>query len=286
MHKIPFNLRNLKLNLIKIVVITSLILIITPNYKVFASDVNSNTVQINSKQTADYNSQLMQGMTIRDGLVTPASYSINSFDELRVYLDNMLSETNPAVSYLAFDEMMIGNDYGIPQNDYNAAMNKAITCKNWVDANMQYIVPQGTSYDKVPNIIANWVSDCMSYDYSAYSQPALLRNYQSAYEGFVNQKGVCTTYSNMFMIVLHEIPINSSTLTVDYGATNPLYYQVHIMYSAEHSWSAYRFNRSGVWTQCDITNYDSAIRDGNFLNLPSTYLVNYPYQNPEVILPQ
>ena len=44
----------------------------------------------------------------------------------------------------------------------------------WLDANMQTIVPNGTSKDRAITLVANWVANNMTYDYNATKDRALL----------------------------------------------------------------------------------------------------------------
>ena len=78
----------------------------------------------------------------------------------------------------------------LSQKDISTINTMHASVRAWLDANMQTIVPNGTSKDRAITLVANWVANNMTYDYNATRDRNLLVSYQNALSCFEKGKGV------------------------------------------------------------------------------------------------
>ena len=197
--------------------------------------------------------------------------------------EKVLNSACPAVGMTTMETVYSGGDGSVMIDGQNLNMLESIQNQTdeWLAANMAVIVPQGTPSDRIIPICADWVADRMTYDYSANSNKALGRAYQSALSCFTLGTGLCATYAYAFNSMVSYVPVNPETGTVDYTAANPTHLQTRFVYTSRHAWSAVYEN--GAWHHYDVCSYDLMNRDSRYLDMTSGIMSDAKYSNISIV---
>ena len=176
-------------------------------------------------------------------------------DEYGPFLQEAMSKSTPAVPYTrlsSYYKNINGKQAMTPQN-FQMIMSEEKACEDWIAANIQSIVPQGTPAINAYVIVADWIADHCYYDLSIQNSAEEGRLAQSAYMAFTQGRGICATYTTAFNSLMSALPIANGI--VDYTAANPAHIQTKFINNGIHAWSAWSLDGTS-WFQTDVTYYD------------------------------
>lgn len=161
-------------------------------------------------------------------------------------------------------------------NQIEAISGAVDKMNTWIFCNAPKIIPSGTPAKDVPKIIANYLSSKINYDHLAVSNNDFAKrsNYQSM-DALVNDTsyGICTTYATAFDTLVAVTPIDNKTNLVDWNTANKSHwhYDVALIQSETHSWSAIKTPNENQWHHYDITWYDGP-KDPKYLDMTDEVL--------------
>ena len=146
-------------------------------------------------------------------------------------------------------------------------------------------VPQGTPAAQVPLACANYISSIANYDYPLFYRINETEatggyggtNWNAYNEGwdyfnhpeklFETGMGICSAYGGAHAMMVHSVPINPLTATVDYACPEPMYLNAVRLNNGTHVFSAVEL--LGTWHYYDVCWYDTSGNPG-YLDMPAT----------------
>ena len=137
------------------------------------------------------------------------------------------------------------------QQDFEYLDSIETMCEEWVAANIQSILPQGTPISAAPQMVAEWVANRMTYA----DEQLQSRASQTALCCYQNGRGVCTAYALAFNQILAAAPCNPETGTVDYTCEKPAYFITRPVTVDNHFWSAVLTPEG--WKEYDVAWFDN-----------------------------
>ena len=171
------------------------------------------------------------------------------------FLQEAMSKSTPAVPYTRLSSYYknINGKQAMTHQNFQMIMSEEKACEDWIAANIQSIVPQGTPAINAYVIVADWIADHCYYDLSIQNSAEEGRLAQSAYMAFTQGRGICATYTTAFNSLMSALPIANGI--VDYTAANPTHIQTKFINNGIHAWSAWSLDGTS-WFQTDVTYYD------------------------------
>ncbi|OQA27120.1 MAG: hypothetical protein BWY61_00335 [Firmicutes bacterium ADurb.Bin354] len=253
-------IKNLIVRMVSTVVIPIVIMTSEPSF-VFAQTDYGETPAGHNNLSQDQNTTI-EFTPVQDGYyAVPGSTANDLATSQRLGLEVLDSVYKEVGSLAYLDVKYLQRSNGtftmvLSQKDISTINTMHASVGAWLDANMQTIVPNGTSKDRAITLVANWVANNMTYDYNATKDRALLVSYQNALSCFEKGTGVCVTYATAFNCMIDYLPINNMTDRVDYLSTGGTYtIPTKLISNDTHAWSA--LGESDGWHLYDITFYDN-----------------------------
>lgn len=172
---------------------------------------------------------------------------ISTTDETEEYIASI----SPAITCMRFDYIIQrGNNILLTNEQVETLDAENDYVQEWLSANIEDIVPAGSTIEQAARYAANYLADHVSYDLIGRNN----RAYQGAYTAFTEGRGVCTTFACAFNAMIHYLPFNASG-TVDYGnGTRHMDTQLVHNDAHTHIWSAIVMN-DDVNLYYDVTFY-------------------------------
>ena len=103
------------------------------------------------------------------------------------------------------------------------------------------------------SLIAGWIFNNIDFDLDQLLKGGVTKDYKTVY---MNRKGVCGEYSNIFSEFCNRLGIENKIIegyVPEYNSENKVYYETN------HAWNVVRIN--GKWYHCDLLGFSGYLKN-------------------------